>query len=301
MWTGGVDGARCRATRYWSDGRHRQLPGDAGQDGRAHLRRRYLRVRRHAEWTSAADFDLVLAARACNGFPTTPRWLGGQRTYVRAARSPFKFRPTQISLRTCRLIAEREPYLSMFGPEARSTPVQAYVWPRGVRPDPLRPLSERCARSVQIYPCCRAVDTSSSGFVAPADLLREAIDPTHSRPSWPTTKPSYESSATTNPTSSPSADPHAGPPPVTCRPRRCHYAVRARYASADLGMWRGAPLRGTRRVPTQVDQLPPTRGRRRIPDPRRRSAIDRNGIGCGPDAETRGYGEVDATNKPPLW
>jgi len=70
------------------------------------------------EWKSSADFDLVLAAQVCSGsdhIGVLARWTA---LFDRAVRSPFRCRQRRHALAyVARLVAEREPYMSLFGPD----------------------------------------------------------------------------------------------------------------------------------------------------------------------------------------
>ncbi len=125
-------------------------------------------------WTSPGDIDLVLAAASLHWVAdhagVIARWTaalrpGGQIAIQVPANADMP------SHEVARLVAERQPYLSMFGADGPPIdPVQAYVLrPGGVRADPLRPrltnVSTFGCRSTRM--CCPAPDTSSSGYAEP--------------------------------------------------------------------------------------------------------------------------------------
>jgi trans-aconitate 2-methyltransferase len=82
-------------------------------------------------WTSSADFDLVLAAASLQWVPdhidVLARWAGALRPGGQMA-VQVPANAHMPSHTVARLVAEREPYLSLFGPQGPPIdPVQAYV------------------------------------------------------------------------------------------------------------------------------------------------------------------------------
>ena len=109
------------------------------------------------EWKSSADFDLVLAAASLQWVPehidVLARWTaalrpGGQIAIQVPANADMP------SHTVARLVAEREPYVSLFGPEGPPIdPVQAYV----LRPEEYAQIFydlgfERQHVRLQVYP-----------------------------------------------------------------------------------------------------------------------------------------------------
>lgn len=86
-----------------------------------------------AEWTSTGDCDLVLAAASLQWIPdhadVIARWAAALRAGGQIA-IQVPANADQPSHSIARLVAEREPYLSLFGPDGPPIdPVQAYVLP----------------------------------------------------------------------------------------------------------------------------------------------------------------------------
>ncbi len=84
-----------------------------------------------AEWTSGRDFDLVLAAASLQWVPdhraVMTRWTAALRAGGQIA-IQVPANAAMPSHAVARGVAEREPYLSMFGPDGPPIdPVQAYV------------------------------------------------------------------------------------------------------------------------------------------------------------------------------
>lgn len=84
-----------------------------------------------AEWTSPGDFDLVLAAASLQWVPdhraVMARWTAALRPGGQIA-IQVPANADMASHAVARQVAEREPYLSMFGPDGPPIdPVQAYV------------------------------------------------------------------------------------------------------------------------------------------------------------------------------
>jgi trans-aconitate 2-methyltransferase len=110
-----------------------------------------------AEWTSSADFDLVLAAASLQWIPdhreVMTRWTaalrpGGQIAIQVPANADM---PTHA---VARQVAERQPYLSLFGPQGPPIdPVQAYVLQPEAYAQILYDLGyERQSVRLQVYP-----------------------------------------------------------------------------------------------------------------------------------------------------
>jgi trans-aconitate 2-methyltransferase len=83
------------------------------------------------QWTAGADIDLVLAAASLQWVPdhagVMARWTGALRPGGQIA-IQVPANADHPSHAIARLVAEREPYLSMFGPKGPPIdPVQAYV------------------------------------------------------------------------------------------------------------------------------------------------------------------------------
>ena len=109
------------------------------------------------EWKSSADFDLVLAAASLQWVPdhvdVLARWAGALRPGGQiAVQAPAN--ADMPSHTVGRLVASREPYLSLFGPEGPPIdPVQAYV----LRPEEYAQIFydlgfERQHVRLQVYP-----------------------------------------------------------------------------------------------------------------------------------------------------
>jgi trans-aconitate 2-methyltransferase len=109
------------------------------------------------EWTSSGDVDLVLAAASLQWLPNhvdvIGRWTaalrpGGQIAIQVPANADM---PSHV---VARRVAEREPYLSMFGPDGPPLdPVQAYVLPPEAYAQMLYDLGfERQHVRLQVYP-----------------------------------------------------------------------------------------------------------------------------------------------------
>jgi trans-aconitate 2-methyltransferase len=84
-----------------------------------------------AGWTSSADFDLVLAAASLQWVPDHEGVIARWRAALRPGGQIAIQVPANADMPShsvARLVAEREPYLSLFGPEGPPIdPVQAYV------------------------------------------------------------------------------------------------------------------------------------------------------------------------------
>jgi len=108
-------------------------------------------------WTSSADIDLVLAAASLQWVPdhagVMARWAAALRPGGQIA-IQVPANADQPSHAIARLIAEREPYLSMFGAEGPPIdPVQAYVLPPEDYAQILYDLGfERQSVRLQVYP-----------------------------------------------------------------------------------------------------------------------------------------------------
>jgi trans-aconitate 2-methyltransferase len=110
-----------------------------------------------AEWTSPADVDLVLAAASLQWVPdhagVIRRWTAGLRPGGQIA-IQVPSNAEMPSHTVARLVAEREPYLSMFGADGPPIdPVQAYV----LRPEEYAQILfdlgyERQHVRLQVYP-----------------------------------------------------------------------------------------------------------------------------------------------------
>ena len=109
------------------------------------------------EWKSSADFDLVLAAASLQWVPdhvdVLARWAGALRPGGQIA-VQVPANADMPSHTVGRLVAEREPYLSLFGPQGPPIdPVQAYV----LRPEEYAQIFhdlgfERQHVRLQVYP-----------------------------------------------------------------------------------------------------------------------------------------------------